>query len=144
MDLSFLKWPCIILVIIGGGWLLTAGGVNYMYGKFTAGTPGADANSDTVNEAGLSKLGNYCLKTFQYEKAMMILSTACERYPQGANYYHNQYRMAKCAEKTGNVEQSVAVLRSLIAINANSLDDRVPNNDILQARADKLEAVNNT
>ncbi|HUW60894.1 MAG TPA: hypothetical protein VMZ06_07785 [Candidatus Bathyarchaeia archaeon] len=143
MDLSFLKWPIIIVVVVGGGWLLTSGGVNFMYNKFTATPPGADAKADAVNEAGLSKLGGYCLKTFQYEKAMLMFSTACDLYPQGANFYYSKYRMAKCAEKMDDVPQAVALLRALIQVNANSIDSRVPENDNLRARSDKLEAVNN-
>jgi len=143
MDLSFLKWPIIIIVVVGGGWLLTSGGVNFMYNKFTATPPGSDAKADAVNEAGLSKLGGYCLKTFQYEKAMLMFSTACDRYPQGANFYYNKYRMAKCAEKMDDVPQAVSLLRALIQVNANSIDSRVPENDNLKARSDKLEAVNN-
>lgn len=143
MDLSFLKWPCIIAVVVGGAWLMTSGGVNFMYNRFTDDAVGVDANADKVNEAGLSRLGGYCLKTFQYEKAMMIFQTACDRYPQGANLYYNQYRMAKCAEKMDNFPEAVALLRGLIQVNANQIDDRVPINDNLKARSDKLEELEN-
>jgi hypothetical protein len=143
MDLSFLKWPIVIIVVVGLGWLLTSGGVNFMFNKFTASPPGSDAKADIVDEAGLSKLGGYCLKTFQYEKAMLMFSTACDRYPDGATFYYNKYRMAKCAERMDDIPQAVVLLRALIQANANSVDPRVPENDILTARADKLEAVNN-
>jgi len=143
MDLSFLKWPIIIGVVVGGIWLMTSGGINFMYNKFTDDAPGADAETDKINETGLSRLGGYCLKTFQYEKAMMIFQTACERYPDGANFFYNQYRMAKCAEKMDNFPQAVRLLRGLIQVNANEIDDRVPINDNLKARSDKLEALEN-
>jgi tetratricopeptide (TPR) repeat protein len=143
MDLSFLKWPIIIVVVVGGGWLLTSGGVNFMYNKFTATPPGSDAKQDVVDEAGLSKLGGYCLKTFQYEKAMRMFNTACDRFPQGANFYYNKYRMAKCAEKMEDYPQAVALLRGLMQVNASTIDDRVPINDNLKARSDKLEALDN-
>ena len=64
MDLSFLKWPVIIGVVVLIGWLGSSGGVNYMYGKFTTDTAG-NPEKAAVNEAGLSRLGGYCLKLFK-------------------------------------------------------------------------------
>jgi DNA phosphorothioation-dependent restriction protein DptG len=138
MDLSFLKWPIIIGVIALVGWLGTSGGVNYMYGKFTADTPGVNPQRDEINEAGLSRLGGYCLKLFQYERTMAILETAVTRYPNGKNVWDNKYRMVKCAEKLGNYQRAVDIMHELMAANASTIDSRVPDNDNLRLRSEKL------
>lgn len=138
MDLSFLKWPAIIAVVVGLGWLGSSGGVNYMYNKFTAHTPGQNAQQDEVDEAGLSRLGGYCLKLFKYEKAMMIFETAIERYPEGKTVLYNKYRMVKCAEKLERYQTAVDIMYELMDLNASAIDDRVPDNDNLRLRAEKL------
>ena len=51
MDLSRLKWPLIVALVVGVGWLLSEGGVNHMHKKFTSVAPGQDANADEMNEA---------------------------------------------------------------------------------------------
>jgi len=138
MDLSFLKWPIIIGVIVGVGWLMSSGGVNYMSNKFTAGTPGKDAKKDEIDELGLSRLGGYCLALFNYDKAMSIFQTALERYPNGKNALFIKYRMARCAEKLKDYQQAVNLLKELMVVDAHATDDRVPNNDNLRLRAEKL------
>ena len=42
MDLSKVKWVVIAAVVLGVGWLVTEGGVNWAYDRATAGTPGED------------------------------------------------------------------------------------------------------
>ena len=138
MDLSFLKWPIIIGVIALVGWLASSGGVNYMYKKFTAAQPGVNAQTDAVDESGLSRLGGYCLTLFKYDKAMMVYETAVSRYPDGKNVWYNKYQMARCADKLSDYRKEVNILRELMAANAHSIDDRVPVNDNLRLRADKL------
>ena len=90
MDLSGLKWPIIIVVVVGVGWLLSSGGTNYMYKNFTTAEVGADPARDKTDEAGLSRLGGFMLKTFRYEKAEEVFATAVSRYPDGANVWYNQ------------------------------------------------------
>lgn len=142
MDLSFLKWPIIIGVVVLIGWLGSSGGVNYMFTKFTADTPGTDAQKDEVNEAGLTRLGGYCLMLFKYDKAMSIFETAISRYPQGKNVWYNKYRMVKCAEKLNQNDKAVAIMKELMATNASQQDNRVPDNDNLRLRSEKLIEVN--
>ena len=138
MDLSFLKWPIIIGVIALVGWLASSGGVDYMFKKFTADEPGVNAQKDEINEAGLSRLGGYCLKLFKYEKAMSIFDTAITRYPQGKNFWLNKYRMVKCAEKLEDYRKAVDILEELMDANASSIDSRLPGNDNLKLRSEKL------
>jgi tetratricopeptide (TPR) repeat protein len=138
MDLSFLKWPVIIGVVVLAAWLMSSGGVNYMYNKFTANTPGVNAERDALDEAGLSRLGGYCLALFKYEKAMSVYRTVTTRYPTGKNFQYNRYQMARCAEKLEDYQESVDILKELMAVNAHAIDDRVPVNDNLNLRADKL------
>ena len=137
MDLSFLKWPLIIGVIALIVWLGSSSGVNFMFNKFTASTPGQDAERDAVDEAGLSRLGGYCLRLLKYQKAMHIFETACARYPEGKNYWYNTYRVVKCAEKLKDYGTAVAILKELMAVNANQYDTRVPTNDALSLRAER-------
>ncbi|NIA16569.1 MAG: hypothetical protein GWP08_21135 [Nitrospiraceae bacterium] len=143
MDLSFLKWPVIIGVVILIGWLGSSGGVNYMYGKFTADQPGVNAEKDAVNEAGLSRLGGYCLKLFKYEKAAQIFRESIDRFPGGENRWYNQYRMVKCAEKGKRYRQAVNLMKELMAVNAHGIDSRVPDNKTLNLRAEKLIELHN-
>lgn len=141
MNLSWLKWPIVGLVVLGAFWLVSSGGVNYMYNNFTRDTPGVDAAKDASNEAGLTRLGNFLLKTLRYDMAEKTLRTAVERYPQGANVYLNYYRLVKLAEKRGDYREAVAILEDLIALDAHARDDRVPPNENLRMRADTLAEV---
>jgi tetratricopeptide (TPR) repeat protein len=138
MDLSRLKWPVIILVVVGIGWLLSSAGVDYMYRQFTSDQPGVDAERDKVNEAGLSKLGGYLLMTLRYDQAYKVFRTAIERYPQGKNRYYNLYRSAKCAEKMGRYQESVNVLTDMMNRDVHAMDERVPGYEVLKLRTDKL------
>ena len=141
MDLSFLKWPVIILVVVGAAWLITDGGVNYMVNQFKQGTIGEDEARDRVNEAGLSRVAGFLLLTFRYEKADEVLTYLVTNYipANGAeHYWHNLYRLAKCKEKQGNYQASVNILQELAHKDANSMDDRVPGFDVLRLRAEKL------
>jgi len=152
MDLSFLKWPIIIAIVFGGAWLLSEGGVNYMEKRFTKDTPGQDAQVDKVDEAGLSRLGGYLMLTFRYKRADQILQKCAQRYPNGANFWHNLYRRAKLQEKLADGESdaekkkmhyqaSLDILKKLIQVNAHEKDSRVPDNDVLRLRAEKLAEV---
>lgn len=138
MDLSRLKWPLIIIVVVGLGWLLTDGGVKFLRGKFTEGEVGVDPKQDEFNEAGLSNLAGFLIKTFRYASAEEVLLDAMERYPEGKNYLNNRYRLAKCAEKQGRYEECVQHLAALRDMDAHQYDDRIPEVDVLNLRIDKL------
>lgn len=138
MDLSRLKWPLIIVVIVGLGFLITDGGVRWLRGKFTEGTPGQDPKQDEFNEAGLTKLAGFLIFTFRYAPAEEVLRDALERYPEGKNFLMNRYRLAKCAEKLGRYDECLAILQELRDMDAHSYDPRVPEHDVLQQRIEKL------
>jgi len=142
MDLSGLKWPLIIAVIVLIGWLMSSGGVNFMVNKFSAATPGNDIERDKTDEAGLSKVAGYLLFLWRYEKAAAVMELSMDRYGEvGANYWHNYYRLVKCYEKMKDYQRSYNILQELIAVNASQFDDRVPENDNLSLRATKLKEV---
>lgn len=142
MDLSWLKWLVIVLVVFGLGWLVTSGGVNYMYNKATAGTVGVDAAKDKSNEAILTRYGGFLLSTFRYDRAKQFYSTALQRYPGGENRFWNRYQLARCHEKLDEMEESVNLLLYLYDENGNQYDSRVPNQDTLKLRIQKLIEVN--
>jgi len=138
MNLSGLKWPVIIGVVVLIGWLMTSSGVNYMFNKFTASTPGADAAADDRSESGLSWLGKYSMTLFKYEKAAFIFETAVTRYPEGKNRWYNQYHMARCMEKLGQYDRAVALLRECAAVDAHAKDNRVARSQAITSRVEKL------
>jgi DNA phosphorothioation-dependent restriction protein DptG len=143
MDLSGLKWPVIIIVVVAIGWLASSGGVNWMVSNFSKATPGQDPKRDITDEAGLSKVGGYLMYLFKYEKAYEVMNLALQRYGNtGKNYWYNKYRMVKCLEKMARYQDAYNILRELEGYNAQQYDDRVPNTDVLRARAAKLKEVN--
>lgn len=140
MDLSGLKWPLILVVIVGVGWLGTKGGVAWMYGKFTEATPGVDLDQDLRDEAGLTRLGGYTFHLWQWERTIDILETAINRYGENApNYWYNMERLASCYDRVGEFQISYDILQELMRANAHEIDDRVPNFDALNLRANKLK-----
>jgi len=142
MDLSGLKWPLIIVVVVAVGWLVSEGGINFMYKRFTK-TPVEEQDDATqvAFEAGLSRLGGFLLKTFRYARAEDVLLEAVTRYPDGENALYNEYRLAKCYEKQDRYRECVEVLQDLRDMDAHSMDKRVPEADVLQLRIDKLAEV---
>jgi tetratricopeptide (TPR) repeat protein len=142
MDLSRLKWPLIILIVFGGGWLVSEGGVSFMHNKFAAPITSTDeaeiAKKEEFNEAGLSRLGGFLLKTLRYKKAEAVFLDAVELYPNGKHFYYNWYRLAKCAEKRGDYATARNILEDLMAEDAHSVEKDVPPYDALRLRADKL------
>lgn len=139
MDLSGLKWPLIIAVIVLVGWLFTSGGVNFMIKNFTESTPGADAEQDKIDEAGLSRVGGYLLYLWRWDKAAEVFQTALDRYPQGANAWYNYYRLARCHERKGRYQETFNILNQLISVDAHKIDERVPHIDNLRLQAKKLQ-----
>lgn len=140
MDLSGLKWPLIIVIIVGIGWLASSGGVQWMISKSTQATPGQDQQQDVRDEARLSKIGGYCLYLWRYEKAAEVFNIAFQRYgASGANYWFNNYRMVKCQEKMGNMQEAYNILQALIQNQVWNVDDRIPDFDNLNLRASKLK-----
>lgn len=142
MDLSGLKWPLIIVVIVGIGFLASSPGINWMVNRYTQAIPGQDADRDRRDEAGLTRISGYLLYQWRYEKALEIMQTAVNRYGTGgANYWYNLYRMAKCLEKLDRMQESYSLLQELIAANAHDIDERVADTDNLRLRATKLKEV---
>ncbi|HNR29354.1 MAG TPA: hypothetical protein PKI11_00560 [Candidatus Hydrogenedentes bacterium] len=140
MDLSGLKWPLIIVIVVAIGWLASSGGVNWMVGQATKNAPGQDAAQDVKDEARLSTIGGYLMTLWRYERAAEVLNTCFARYgASGANYWHNKYRMVKCQEKLGNYQQAFNILQELLAGQAWTYDSRVPEMDNLSLRATKLK-----
>ena len=138
MDLSRLKWPLIIIVVVGVGWLLTDGGVRYLRAKFTEGEVGVDPKQDEFNEAGLTNLAGFLIKTFRYAPAEQVLLDAMERYPEGKNFLYNKYRLAKCVEKQGRFENASNTWRRSATWTRTSTTIACPKIDVLNLRIDKL------
>lgn len=140
MDLSGLKWPLIIVVVLFLGWLCTSGGINWMVSKSTEAQVGANPEQDIIDEARLTKLAGFVLWQFQYEKAGEIMMIAINRYGMdGPNFFYNQYRLVKCYEKVENYEKASQILTALIGAQAWTIDDRVPEMDNLALRREKLK-----
>lgn len=138
MDLSKLKWPIIIIVVVGGIWLISDGGINYMYNRFSS-DPGGDAKRAELNEAGLTKLSSWLMMTMRFGKAEQVLTTAVDMYPDGKNSRFNLYRLARAKEKLGRWQESIDILQALMNENAHeTFDDRIPTNDELLLRKNKL------
>ncbi|HOV32480.1 MAG TPA: hypothetical protein PLX23_03855 [Candidatus Hydrogenedens sp.] len=140
MDLSGLKWPVIILVIIGICWLASSGGVNYMIKNFTKAVPGQDIQRDKADEAGLSRIAGYLITLLRWERAKNVIELTINRYgDSGANYWYNLYRLARCYEKLGRYQEAYNILKDLAQINAHQYDNRVPEYDNLNLRSQKLK-----
>jgi hypothetical protein len=78
---------------------------------------------------------------FKYERAQNIYHTAITMFPEGKNAWWNQYQMARCAEHLDDYQGAADLLRDLIAAEAHNIDERVPNNDNLRLRVEKLVEV---
>ena len=142
MDLSKLKWVIIAAIVIGGGWLVTEGGINWVYNNATKSTPGADFEKDNIDEKTLSRYGGFLLTTFRYEKAKNFYQTAIDRYPEGASRWWNYYQMARCEERLGDYQRAADILHMLWTENADQYDERVPDMATLKLRLDKLVEIN--
>lgn len=138
MDLSILKWPLIILVVAGVGWLLTEGGVNYMYNSFTEGAVGEDVQKDEFNESGLYRLGGYLMMTFRYARAAEVYEASVDRYPNGENYWMAYYNLARAYEKLEKYQQAVDILGYLRNEDGDQHDERVPDVQTLTFRLETL------
>lgn len=142
MDLSGLKWPLIIGVVLFIGWLGTSGGVNWMVNNATKAQPGVDAKRDELDEATLTRVGGYLLYLWRYDRAREVMETAIARYgTAGKNYYYNYYRIVACYERVQRYQCAYNVLQELIAMQAWNYDARVPDLDNLSLRASKLKEV---
>ncbi len=142
MDLSRLKWPLLVVIIVGIGFLASSPGIDYMVNKFTAAQPGVDIAQDATDEAGLSRVAGYLMYMFRFERALEVLRLSMDRYGKSsANYWNNRYREAQCLDRLKRYKESYDVLQDIIRANASQIETRVPNNDILRTRAEKLKAV---
>ena len=142
MDLSKLKWVLIAAVVIGGGWLVTEGGVNWVYKKATEATPGTNPEKDKIDESTLSRYGGFLLSTFRYEKAKKFYQSAIDRYPDGDKLWWNYYQMARCEEKLYNYQRAADILHMLWTEDADQYDERVPDQATLKIRLDNLIEIN--
>ena len=155
MDLSGLKWPIIIAVIAGLGWLVSSGGQNWIEKKVLNYTVSENEDLNKANEKALSNLGGFFIKTMRYERGIRVLRTSIDRYGEdGANYYFNIYRCSRTYEALGdstanrekqveNYTMALGMLKFLIDNNAHSIDDRVPEVDVLRLRATDIAENNN-
>ena len=141
MDLSKLKWVLVGLVVIGGGWLVTEGGINWVYNNATEATPGADLEKDNIDESTLSRYGGFLLHTFRYEKAKRFYQTAIDRYPDGAKLWWNYYQMARCEEKLYDYQRAADILHMLWSEDAHQYDKHVDGKPTLKLRLDTLVEV---
>ena len=142
MDLSKLKWVLIAAIVIGGGWLVTEGGVNWVYKKATEATPGTNPEKDKIDESTLSRYGGFLLSTFRYEKAKKFYQSAIDRYPDGDKLWWNYYQMARCEEKLYNYQRAADILHMLWTEDADQYDERVPGRPRLKLRLDTLIELN--
>ncbi len=139
MDLSGLKWPIVIVVVVGLGWLFTSGGVNWMISQATKATPGVDPERDKLDEATLSRVGGYVMFMWNYQKAKECFDLVRDRYGESApNYWYNTYRLVRCHERMGDYATAVEILTYLIDNGASQYDKRVPENDNLGLTRNKL------
>lgn len=139
MDLSGLKWPIIIVLIVGIAFLASSPGINYLVNNFTKATPGEDPDRDRTDEAGLSRVAGFLIYLWRYEHALAVMQVSLNRYgPSGANYWYNKYRMARCLDRLGRYQESYNILQELIAADASQYDSRVADNDNLRLRATTL------
>lgn len=138
MDLSFLKWPVIIGVVVFVGWMMSSGGVNYFYKNYASAETGVDDKEDVRNEAGLSRIGGYSFMLFKYNQALGIFDFTVQKYPNGKNVWYNMYRMVRCAEKLEDYKKAKVLLDALINMDAHALDERVPVTENLKLRKEKL------
>ncbi len=137
MDLSRVKWVALAAVVVVLGWLFTEPGISYLHRKFTS-DPGGDPQKAEAYEAGLSRLGGFLLRTLRYGWAERVFEDALRLYPDGKNSRYVLYRLAKTKEKRGDYRTAVMILERLMLENAHALDDRVPDNDVLNLRRNKL------
>lgn len=146
MDMSKIIWPVIILAVAGLGWLGTSGGTSYLYKQYTKSTVGEDVDKDVKNEASLSKLAGFLMRTFQYKRAADYYQAAIEQFRTdksvGKNYWMNIYNQARCYEKLDEYEKAADNLVYLRDMNGDGQDERVPDYDTLNLRLQKLVEVN--
>jgi len=108
MDMTKIVWAVVVVVILGGGWLFTTGGMNKAYEQATKNLVGNNPEQDVIDEAVLSKYGGYNLSLFRYEQAKRFYSTSINRYgPTGKNYWWNLQQLALCEENMENPQASV-------------------------------------
>lgn len=142
MDLSWVKWPVIIIVVGTIGFLFSSPGINYMYDRALQGPVGEDEDADRRNEATISRLAGLLLVTFRYERAAEMYETATDRYPDGKNAWWNFYQLARCLEKMDEIEDAVDILVMLRDEDADQYDERVPSVRELEGRIQKLVEIN--
>ncbi|MFP6598802.1 MAG: hypothetical protein VCC01_15195 [Candidatus Hydrogenedentota bacterium] len=143
MDLSKIVWVIVILVVVGGAWLLTDGGQDKVYEDATSRLVGNDPDQDVIDEAALSKYGDLNLSMFRHEKAKKFYTAAVERYgTEGKNYWWNWQQLAKCEEKLDNAKGAVDILYNLWLKDGDAFDQRVSSRENLKNRIKNLVELN--
>ncbi len=140
MDLSKLKWPLIVAAIAGIIWLTTDPGVDYLYRRYS-GDPGGDPERAERNEAALSRLAGFLMATLRFQRAEYVLEDVLHMYPEGKNGTYNLYRLSRVKGKLHKYEEAVKILDALVEQNAHAIDERVPENSVLQYRRTTLVEV---
>lgn len=141
MDLSFLKWPVIILVVGAIAFAFSTPGLNMMYERAVNAPAGEDDAEDRSNEAMISRIAGIYLATFRYKSAAESYKQAVDKYPDGENAWYNYYQLARCHEKMENWEEAVDILVMLRDKDADQYDERVPGVAELNGRIQKLVEV---
>jgi len=116
MNVAILKWPIIILLIVGVLWLLSSAGTNWLHKRLL------EAEPSESNEDHLTTLASFLAKTMRYEKAYEVSRDTLEKYPypDGKLSLINMYRMGRMAEKLGRPRETVArwsVVRDILRRN---------------------------
>lgn len=138
-----LKWPLIVGAVALACWLCSSAGTEFMLHQYSKAQPGENADRDKRDEAGLSRLAGFLIFTFQYEKAAAVMEESISRYSMsGANYWFNMYRRVKCYEKMNDPRTAASLLDQVIGANASQFDERVPTNEALELRAEKMKELN--
>jgi hypothetical protein len=141
MDLSRLKWPIVIILVVTIGWLIGPG-TGWVHNRLLQHEPGADLKADEVNEWGFTKLGGFLMKTVRFVGAKEVLLDVTDRYPDGENYWFNYYRLGRVHEKLDQNPEAVQIYLDLMDADAHSIDERVPEYEVLKLRRDKLIELN--
>ena len=143
MNLSKLFWLIVIGALVMGGWFLTTSGMEKVYNEATDTLPGNDPAQDAIDEAALTKYGEFQMTIFRYANAKMFFEAATNRYGEsGKNYWSNYYQLGQCEKKLKNELVALNIYYDLWEADAGAIDVRVPSSDVLKSRIQQLIALN--
>lgn len=142
MDLSKLVWLIVIVAVVGGGWLLTTGGMEKVYTNATDDLIGNDPEQDIKDEAILSKYGGFQQTLFRFDNAKRFYTAAIEHGPEAENYWANLHQLGRCEEELGNEATAIDIYYDLWQEDASQYDNRVPARDALKSKIERLIGLN--